>query len=137
MAENKLKMTEYNFLLKGGVVLDREEQAENPSPDWISEIAWDNVTELDKLPGFHGIADSFVEQPEEWKDWFSSNEPEVTPLVGEYRNFGQFGQMMIIRSLRADRMSFCLTAFVEHKLGRRVSSLMDFLKLNCSTPGIF
>jgi dynein heavy chain, axonemal len=119
MAEGKLKMGEYNFLLKGGVVLDRDEQAENPSPDWISEIAWDNITELDKLSGFHGISDSFAESPEEWKDWFSSSEPEVTPLVGEYRNFSQFSQMMIIRSLRADRMSFCLTAFVEHELGRK------------------
>jgi hypothetical protein len=128
MAEGKLKPTEYNFLLKGGVVLDRDEQAENPSPDWISEMAWDNITELDKLSGFHGISDSFAESTEEWKEWFSSSEPEVTPLIGEYRNFSQFSQMMIIRSLRADRMSFCLTAFIEHELGRRVRKQSHFEK---------
>jgi dynein heavy chain, axonemal len=67
LAAQKLNMAEYNFMLKGGVVLDREEQMENPSSDWISEIAWDNITELDKLPGFHGITDSFADNSEAWR----------------------------------------------------------------------
>lgn len=31
-AQNKILVHEYNFLLKGGVVLDRENQLDNPCP---------------------------------------------------------------------------------------------------------
>ena len=50
---------EWQFFLKGGSVLDRSQQAANPASTWISEEAWDNVTELDLLPNFKGIASSF------------------------------------------------------------------------------
>lgn len=66
----KLNRIEYGFLLNGGIVLDRQEQIENPCPDWISDLAWDNITELDKLPGFHGVTDSFEQFPKEWHGSF-------------------------------------------------------------------
>lgn len=66
-ASSKLNNECYEFLLKGGIVLDRNEQVANPAPDWITEDAWDNLTELEKLPGFAGIVDSFFKQTKEWK----------------------------------------------------------------------
>lgn len=33
---------------------------------WISEQNWDNITELDTLPGFHGIIDSFEVNFKQW-----------------------------------------------------------------------
>ena len=50
---------EYQFFLKGGSVLDRSSQPANPAPSWLSEEAWDNVTELDNLSTFKGVASSF------------------------------------------------------------------------------
>jgi len=47
-ASGKINMDEYNFFLRGGVVLDREEQMDNPCSTWLSDAAWDNITELDK-----------------------------------------------------------------------------------------
>ncbi|KOB66652.1 putative dynein axonemal heavy chain-like protein, partial [Operophtera brumata] len=44
----KMSSLEYFFLLKGGVVV--------AFSDWMPDECWDNVTELDKLPGFHGMA---------------------------------------------------------------------------------
>lgn len=37
-------MEEWQFFLRGGSVLDRSQQPANPSPLWISEEAWDNMT---------------------------------------------------------------------------------------------
>ena len=51
-ASGKINMDEYNFFLRGGVVLDREEQMDNPCSNWLSDAAWDNVTELDKWVSF-------------------------------------------------------------------------------------
>lgn len=50
---------------------------------WMSETAWDNITELDKLRGFHGVVKSFEQYPRDWKEWYSSTEPESLPLVGQ------------------------------------------------------
>lgn len=33
---------------------------------WITEEMWDNVTELDKIAGFHGIINSFEQFPKLW-----------------------------------------------------------------------
>lgn len=71
-ADQKLNMTEFLFLLRGGVVLDRQEQMENPCKKWVSDINWDNLTELDKLPGFHGITDSFEKNSKDWLEWYGT-----------------------------------------------------------------
>lgn len=59
---------EYAFLLKGGIVVDRENQSDKPVT-WMSDETWDNISELDKLPGFHGVAESFEQFPREWHNW--------------------------------------------------------------------
>lgn len=78
----KIVKVEYNFLLRGGVVLDKENQMDNPCSRWLSEEAWDNITELDKLPGFHGIIDSFEHYAKDWQAWYTHTEPETLPLIG-------------------------------------------------------
>jgi len=67
-AQDKIIPREYAFLLRGGIVLDRENQPDKPVP-WLPDEAWDNVTELDKLPGFHGLVASFEQVPRDWHNW--------------------------------------------------------------------
>ncbi len=43
---------EWQFFLRGGQVLDRAELPPNPAPGWLSAEAWDNITQLEKLPAF-------------------------------------------------------------------------------------
>lgn len=50
----------------------------------MPDECWDNVTELDKLPGFHGVTDAFETFSKDWKDWYLNPEPELQPLVGMY-----------------------------------------------------
>lgn len=67
-AQGKIIPGEYAFLLRGGIVLDRENQPDKPVP-WLPDETWDNVTELDKLPGFHGVVSSFEQLPRDWHNW--------------------------------------------------------------------
>lgn len=46
-AANTLDMEGFAFFLRGGTVLDRSTQPTNPDPSWITEDAWDNITELE------------------------------------------------------------------------------------------
>ncbi|PVD19154.1 hypothetical protein C0Q70_21718 [Pomacea canaliculata] len=116
----KLNMEEYNFFLRGGVVMDRENQMDNPCTGWLSDSAWDNITELDKLTNFHGIITSFEQYPRDWSIWYTSATPETTGLPSEWDNAcNELQRMLIVRSLRPDRVSFCVTMFIVNNLGSR------------------
>lgn len=119
-AANKLNLEEYAFFLKGGVILDREGQMDNPCPQWLSDESWDNITELDKLPNFHGIMASFEQNPRDWHQWFTSAEPEISAFPGEWENAcNELQRMVIVRSLRPDRVAFCATSFITNNLGAK------------------
>ncbi|KAM4749227.1 dynein axonemal heavy chain 2 [Rhinophrynus dorsalis] len=116
----KLNMDEYNFFLRGGVVLDREEQMDNPCSSWLSDTNWDNITELDKLANFHGLMNSFEQYPRDWNQWYTSREPENACLPGEWENTcSEVQRMLIVRSLRQDRVAFCVTSFIINNLGSK------------------
>ncbi|XP_046574741.1 LOW QUALITY PROTEIN: dynein axonemal heavy chain 2-like [Haliotis rubra] len=116
----KINMDEYNFFLRGGVVIDRDNQMDNPCSGWLSDNAWDNITELDKLANFHGIITSFEQYPRDWNIWYTSAEPETSPLPGEWDNAcNELQRMLIVRSLRPDRVSFCATSFIVNNLGSK------------------
>ncbi|XP_074081620.1 dynein axonemal heavy chain 2 isoform X1 [Macrotis lagotis] len=116
----KLNMDEYNFFLRGGVVLDREDQMDNPCTSWLADANWDNITELDKLANFHGIMNSFEQYPRDWNLWYTNSAPEKAMLPGEWENAcNEMQRMLIVRSLRQDRVAFCVTSFIVSNLGSR------------------
>ncbi|XP_056602033.1 dynein axonemal heavy chain 2 isoform X3 [Triplophysa dalaica] len=117
-ASGKLNMDEYSFFLRGGLVLDKEEQMDNPCSNWLFDANWDNITELDKLTNFHGLMASFEQYPRDWHLWYTNPEPEKAPLPGEWKNkCNELQKMLIVRSLRQDRISICVTDFVIKNLG--------------------
>ncbi|XP_077357601.1 dynein axonemal heavy chain 2 isoform X2 [Festucalex cinctus] len=139
-----LNMDEYSFFLRGGIVLDKRAQMENPCSNWLVDSSWDNITELDKLPNFHGIMASFEKYPRDWKIWFTSAEPEKAPLPGDWENScNELQRMLIVRSLRSDRVLFCATTFIVNYLGPRfveppvldMKAVVD--ESTCMTPLVF
>ncbi|XP_053692426.1 dynein axonemal heavy chain 2-like [Sabethes cyaneus] len=117
-ANEELNVREYNFLLHGAEKIDRLEQAENPSPEWISQVQWDNITEIDKIPGFRGIIQSLEEANDAWKSWYMEVYPECEDLPGSWeRNLSKFQKYLLVRSLRPDRLEACLSNFVRRNLG--------------------
>ncbi|KAM8794253.1 dynein axonemal heavy chain 2 [Eudromia elegans] len=117
-AAGSLRPDEFNFFLRGGVVQDREEQMDNPCPGWLSDEAWDHITELDKVPHFHGLSRSLELLPRDWHRWYRSACPESAPLPGEWQDScNQLQRMLLVRSLRPDRVAPCVAAFVVSTLG--------------------
>lgn len=121
-ANNQVNMNEYQFLLTGGVVLDRKEQMENPCASWITDVNWDNITELEKLPNFKGISESFEKYAKEWFEWYTATEPENTTLPGPWQDSCNiFQRMLIVRCLRPDRISSCLRFYIGASLHQKVN----------------
>ena len=69
LGAKKMNQAEHDFFLRGGQVFNKDEQPANPCADWISEAAWDNITELDKMPNFKNIISSFESSAREWREW--------------------------------------------------------------------
>ena len=143
-AAGKLNMDEYQFFLKGGIVLDKENQMDNPCSNWLADQLWDNITELAKLANYHGIIESFEQYPRDWHSWFQSAEPETAPLPGEWdSSLNELQRMLIVRSLRPDRVSFCAYKFIVNNLGSKYVEppVLDmkgvFDDSTCRTPLIF
>lgn len=111
---NELNMEEFNFFLKGGQVLDKDSQTPNPCGSWLREQLWDNIFELDKLITFHGIVASFEDiGNEQWNTWYRGQTPETDPLPSEWEQKCSFWhKMLIVRSLRPDRVLFMIKQFV-------------------------
>jgi dynein heavy chain len=120
-AANTINMMEYNFFLRGGTVLDRTKQVPNPAPEWISEMAWDNITEMnDNLSKFAQLVTSFEQDHRAWHSWYTSACPETTDLPGEWQNScNELQRMLLIRSLRQDRVAIVVTTFIRNNLGEK------------------
>ena len=82
-SENKVPKQEFDFLCYGGAGIERADQRPNPCPEWIDAGAWDNITALDSIPACMGIASAFEQGQRDWRAWFTSSEPEETPLPGK------------------------------------------------------
>ncbi|KAI3385375.1 hypothetical protein SNEBB_009845 [Seison nebaliae] len=143
-SQSKVNQEEYLFFLRGGTVLDRDTQSDNPCAQWLPEMLWDNITELDKLPNFRGIIQSFEQFPRDWHQWFQIPEPEKATLPGEWDSLlNDLQRLIIVRSLRPDRIAFCVTQFIITNIGMKYVEppVLDMKQLvdesNCRTPLIF
>ncbi|KAF5831208.1 dynein-1-beta heavy chain, flagellar inner arm I1 complex [Dunaliella salina] len=117
---NQINLEEWQFFLKGGTVLDRSQQPNNPSPLWISEEAWDNVTELENLANFKGIVSSMESSNGEWERWYRQEEPETAELPSEWESkCNELQRLLLVRCLRPDRVIFCATSYVANSIGRK------------------
>lgn len=74
MAEGVINNDEWNFFLIGGQVLDRSTQQDRPQLDWVTQTAWDNITELEKMipETFQGIANGVISDFKNWDKWYHS-----------------------------------------------------------------
>lgn len=120
MSNGELDKLEWTFFLMGGTVLDRSTQPVKPPFDWISQLAWDNITEMEKKfpERFAGIANHITLAHKDWNRWYVSPNapPEQAPLPGEWETKCEespLRKLMVLRCLRPDRVIFALREFVE------------------------
>ncbi|KAJ8395762.1 hypothetical protein AAFF_G00029990 [Aldrovandia affinis] len=141
MNDNKIDMAEWRYMLSGGMA---QEQLPNPSRDWLSNRAWQEILGLSALPTFSGLAESFPQHLAGFREIFDSSKPHREALPGEWNTkLDSFQKLMILRCLRADRLTHGMQDFVADQLGQRfiepqTSNLSAvFSESSVSTPLIF
>ncbi|GFT28694.1 dynein heavy chain 2, axonemal [Trichonephila clavipes] len=119
LVQGELDRAEYEFFVKGAHIIDRSNEPPNPCSQWLSQESWDNVTQLERLPKFLSITVSFDENSRLWQDWYLTLQPEKRPLPGVWRNVcSGFQMLLIIRCLRLDRVTSCVSNLISAILGK-------------------
>lgn len=116
--DNKIDMDEWHHLIAGGAVTAK--QLPNPAPDWISERMWMDLLTLTSLPSLATLADEFLEHIDGFKKMFDSTEPHRESLPGHWAtDLDDFQKLLVIKGVRADKLTNAMQDFVANKLGQR------------------
>ena len=108
-------------------MLNKAEQRPNPCPDWIDAQTWDNITELDEIESMKGIASSFEQFSVEWYKYFMQETPETSSMPGDWdAKCSDLQKLLIVRSLRSDRVTYAATTFVSENIGDRFVQPPEF-----------
>ncbi len=111
-----IDMTEFRFLLTGGVSLG-EEIPPKPVP-WIEEKGWGELCRACKLPGFDGFLAHFMDylhkykemadhpNPQDWKY------PDSADLI-----LNDLRKLIVLRTIRPDKIVPAISLFVINYLG--------------------
>ena len=119
IANGELDAARLRFLLTGGVAVGDIEKA-NPDPSWISEKMWTEMVLLSDMEGFEGYCDSVTADPAPWKVVYDSAVPQAEAYPDPWdENTDPFAKLMVLRTLRVDKLIPALTRFVEAVMGKR------------------
>ncbi len=98
------------------------EIAKNPT-DWLGELEWAEVYKqlfcMSKLPVFKGFDTYFIQNNKHFQKIFDSLEPHNMPIPGDWnKKLNSFQKMIVLKSIRPDKMTLAVQNFIVEKLGR-------------------
>ena len=131
ITDGQLTSSDISILLKAGNSLDKADMKKKPSPDWINQKMWNNLTALsmhcfgsdNTMPFFKNLPEQISNNLDEWKKWaYEKSDPEnhkIPEFEEKIQNdieIGSFLRFCLIRCFREDRTITACTAFIENTL---------------------
>eukprot|EP00930_Biecheleria_cincta_P003159 TRINITY_DN104093_c0_g1_i1.p1 TRINITY_DN104093_c0_g1~~TRINITY_DN104093_c0_g1_i1.p1 ORF type:complete len:2548 (+),score=550.26 TRINITY_DN104093_c0_g1_i1:162-7646(+) len=114
--DNDLDAREFDFYMKGNPSL---EKPKDPVPHtWLSEPGWKDLQLLKTMDdSLKGICDDIKNHGDEWHKWYENEAPESIDMPCGYKDkIDLFKQVLVIRSIRPDRMVTATKSFIAYKL---------------------
>jgi dynein heavy chain len=116
--KDRINAAELRFLLSGAT--STETALANPAGEWLVESCWLDISDLAKLDAFKGFDQDFVDHVDAWRAFFDSNECYKDELNGRWESkLDKFQKLLILRSLRQDKVQEGIMAFVTEEMGVR------------------
>jgi dynein heavy chain len=110
------KFDEVQFLMKCTPKLG----GSNPISDWLPDTAWYSVQRMIDLEEFKAFGENLVSASTRFKEWYNDLEPEITQLPLDWKKLAgpgkYFLKLLVIRSMRPDRISPALNKFIRDAL---------------------
>ena len=107
------KEDQFQFLLRAPI----KSLEPNPLP-WLPNTAWEAISALCELEEFAKFGSDLLEAAPRFKEWFNSAAPEneKLPLDWAALDKAPFQKLLVVRSLRPDRMTVALSSFLRTTL---------------------
>jgi dynein heavy chain len=116
MNDNKIDMDEWKFLLAGGIT--GPSNLQNPAPQWLTQQSWEEILALSNLPTFNTFELDFIDHLGLFKKIFDSPQPQKEELPPKWEVLlTGFQRLLLLRCLRADRVTSSVQEFVAEQLG--------------------
>eukprot|EP00002_Diphylleia_rotans_P022035 TRINITY_DN430_c0_g2_i1.p1 TRINITY_DN430_c0_g2~~TRINITY_DN430_c0_g2_i1.p1 ORF type:complete len:4080 (+),score=854.57 TRINITY_DN430_c0_g2_i1:199-12438(+) len=92
-----------------------------PLRPMLTDGAWATLNGLMTVEPFKQMADTMMEFPDDWTAWLASEMPEreTVPHHPQKSPFNAFQLLLLIRTLRPDRLTSAMQDYVALQLGRR------------------
>ncbi|XP_010788876.1 dynein heavy chain 12, axonemal [Notothenia coriiceps] len=142
LAKKEILYSDFMFFLTGGVGL--QNTIANPDPSWLQDKSWDEICRASDLSGLQGIKEAFIKNPEDFKSIYDSKEPSNTPLPAQWcEKLNDLHMMIIVRSLRPDKIVPAVIKYVTGKLGKKFVQpppfdlCKSYLDSNSTVPLVF
>ncbi len=100
----------FDFLLRA----PKDDMYENELSEWLPDSSWQSIQALSKLDDFMNFQNDLVEAAPRFRDWYNHicPENEKLPLDWAQLDRAPFMKLLVIRSLRPDRMTAAVNNFV-------------------------
>ena len=107
-------------------VVSTDAGAMGPVSEWMPEYLWPKLKGLETFDVFKSIGDDMIGESDDWKKWFNDEKPEGVKLPGKYGDVDEltlkpyvtaFQKLLILRSLRPDRVTTGIEQFISAELG--------------------
>lgn len=89
-----------------------------------------NINEANRVVGYENICEKILSDVEEWEDWYYSNNVDVRPMPGDFRELSLTQRLQIIRILRPDKFQTTITTYIRSFLGERFLPQVQPFNLN-------
>lgn len=123
------------IFLKAGGSLDKNVERSCPFSKWMSEKVWLNAIQLtrhsfgrEQIRMFQDLTDHLQRNDVGWRKWFDESEPENCPVpefedrIVVQRSIGPFLRLVLVRSLREDRVGIACAQFIDQQLGSKFTA---------------
>lgn len=113
----EISSEEFRFLLTGGSGIVHNKP---PKPDlqWLSESTWDDILCLSRFERLSDFYKLLQNSPDSISALYESEYPHKEALPEPYESqVRHFDRLMVLRTIRPDKLVAAIRAFVEHKIG--------------------
>ncbi|XP_073997627.1 dynein beta chain, ciliary-like isoform X3 [Rhodnius prolixus] len=111
---NDMVMQELDFLLK----FPYNPHVTSPV-SFLTNIAWGGISALCEMEDFNNLDKDIITAADRWKKFVNGETPEREKFPQEWSNKSHFQQLLILRTLRPDRMSYALRLYIHAVMGER------------------
>lgn len=111
--------------------------------EFMSDRQWAAVRQLATMKGYIGIDHALLKASVRWKQFIEADAPELENIPGEWHKKMPFQRLVILRTLRPDRVIYATWNFIEETMGskytqRRKLSLADsYSEISDAVPMFF